>query len=340
MPRPAALPMRSATIDAAKGIAIVLVVYGHCLRGLTVAGLIDDRSWLQVTDYVIYSFHMPLFFFVSGLFVRASMARGAMHFWRGKVLTILYPYVLWSLLQGSVQIALAGSGVTNRTLPLSALFEIFWAPISPFWFLYALFFALLAAYLTRLSRPELLMGLALAAFLATLSANPQILNDIAYGTFYLALGMVASERGWIALADRAKKTATASSVFLFAVIVSACYVANLPERLTIPAAFSGIAATIMLCALLCRRLPAVASLLGLLGQASMAIYVMHILALGFVRFILAKVAGVTDAAFLLMACTAAGVIIPVLAQVVLSRMQIARVFGLPPVMIMGATARA
>lgn len=41
---------RSAAIDMAKGVAILLVVYGHCLRGLTGAGVIPPGSWLAVTD--------------------------------------------------------------------------------------------------------------------------------------------------------------------------------------------------------------------------------------------------------------------------------------------------
>ena len=46
--------MRDKNIDAAKGMAIVLVVMGHVCTGIP--GLV---KW-------IYSFHMPLFFLISG----------------------------------------------------------------------------------------------------------------------------------------------------------------------------------------------------------------------------------------------------------------------------------
>ena len=49
-------------IDIAKGIAIILVVYGHCLRGLASANVVSTNSWLIITDYTIYTFHMPVFF--------------------------------------------------------------------------------------------------------------------------------------------------------------------------------------------------------------------------------------------------------------------------------------
>jgi fucose 4-O-acetylase-like acetyltransferase len=44
-------------IDVAKGIGIFLVIVGH---------LISHDNFNLLADY-IYSFHMPLFFFLSGL---------------------------------------------------------------------------------------------------------------------------------------------------------------------------------------------------------------------------------------------------------------------------------
>lgn len=46
-------------IDTARGIAILLVVLGHCLPSTT-----------GVTNRVILCFHMPLFFFLSGMFAK------------------------------------------------------------------------------------------------------------------------------------------------------------------------------------------------------------------------------------------------------------------------------
>lgn len=44
-----------------KGIGIILVVFGHVNRGLYSAGIQLPGSFYQLTDSVIYSFHMPLF---------------------------------------------------------------------------------------------------------------------------------------------------------------------------------------------------------------------------------------------------------------------------------------
>lgn len=62
--------MREAWVDYAKGIGIILVVFGHVNRGLYSAGIQLSGSSYLLTDSIIYSFHMPLFFFLSGLFLR------------------------------------------------------------------------------------------------------------------------------------------------------------------------------------------------------------------------------------------------------------------------------
>ena len=51
---------RDLFLDIAKGLAIILVVVGHVVQGS--ATNFDDLLWFKV----IYSFHMPLFVFLSG----------------------------------------------------------------------------------------------------------------------------------------------------------------------------------------------------------------------------------------------------------------------------------
>ena len=53
--------MRYAHVDIARGIAILLVVLGHCFQSSDVA-----------LNRVILSFHMPLFFFLSGVFAKTE----------------------------------------------------------------------------------------------------------------------------------------------------------------------------------------------------------------------------------------------------------------------------
>jgi len=86
---------RTAWVDYAKAIGIILVVYGHVARGLVKSGILPNSSYFHAVDDFIYSFHMPLFFFLSGLFFLHSMnRRGAGGVILSKIDTIVYPYIL------------------------------------------------------------------------------------------------------------------------------------------------------------------------------------------------------------------------------------------------------
>ncbi|HFF8942197.1 MULTISPECIES: acyltransferase family protein [Serratia] len=138
--------MREAWVDYAKGIGIILVVFGHVNRGLYSAGIQLPGSFYQLTDSVIYSFHMPLFFFLSGLFFTQSLERkGKTRFVISKIDTIVYPYVIWSLLQGLVEVLL--SRYTNNPSSLGDVLSLFTHPRAQFWFLYALFMVFVLATL-------------------------------------------------------------------------------------------------------------------------------------------------------------------------------------------------
>jgi len=98
---------RDAWVDYAKAIGILLVVYGHVARGVHNAGIPMDAALYELVDSIIYSFHMPLFFFLSGLFFLHSLERrGPGALTANKIDTIVYPYVLWSLIQGLTEVAL------------------------------------------------------------------------------------------------------------------------------------------------------------------------------------------------------------------------------------------
>lgn len=71
-------------IDVAKGLAIVIVVLGHCA-----ATTLGDHSRLF---YTIYAFHMPFWFFLSGLLYNTKNWQS---FFSGKVKALLLPYLFF-----------------------------------------------------------------------------------------------------------------------------------------------------------------------------------------------------------------------------------------------------
>lgn len=53
-----------AWVDYAKGIGIILVVYGHVARGVFNAGITEDEKLFRLVDAVIYSLSYALVFFL------------------------------------------------------------------------------------------------------------------------------------------------------------------------------------------------------------------------------------------------------------------------------------
>lgn len=320
---------RSAMVDMAKGVAIILVVYGHCLRGLIAAGIISSQSWLHATDYVIYTFHMPLFFIASGLFFSSSLKKTAWDFWTSRFKNLIYPYFFWSIFTGLLQIALSGSSSINGSMSLSRLMNIVWQPISPFWFLHALFFSNVIIRMLGTIRLYVLLLIFFVLFIALFSLN-NALSDITYGLIYFTIGIFVRKQMWISrLPDKVLTTFLAFIIFI--AVATLCYVFKVPDRMAPFAAILGVFSVSSACKTL-ERISSegiIARLLCKLGEYSMSIFVMHIIVLGFVRTILLHYAGISNIAVIIITAVSAAIAIPVAAQYILIRIGINDWVGLP-----------
>lgn len=69
---------RNLYIDIVKGIAIILVVYGHCIEYYSTEYLNGNFFYSDLIHKIIYSFHMPLFMLVSGYLFYGSIRK---HLW-------------------------------------------------------------------------------------------------------------------------------------------------------------------------------------------------------------------------------------------------------------------
>ncbi|MET3708940.1 fucose 4-O-acetylase-like acetyltransferase [Arthrobacter sp. UYEF6] len=125
---------RDATIDIAKGLAILAIVLGHVLRGLASSNIVDGDSPLyMVTDRALYMGHLAVFAFLAGLFVRQGVEkRGTVGYLRARVILFVYLYLLWQLLQSSVKVLT--SSLVNSPVGLGDLLNL-WKPEGQMWFL-------------------------------------------------------------------------------------------------------------------------------------------------------------------------------------------------------------
>ncbi len=85
-------------IDAAKGLAVLLVIFGHTFR----ESMRADLAWCDVSYVVVYRFHVSLLFLLSGLgFGLAAQryrAQSPLEFLRRKARSLLLPWLSYSVL--------------------------------------------------------------------------------------------------------------------------------------------------------------------------------------------------------------------------------------------------
>jgi fucose 4-O-acetylase-like acetyltransferase len=330
--------MRLQWVDVAKGIGIVLVVFGHVIDGVRNAGVRIDPLTFRLTWDTLYSFHIPLFFFLSGLFFPHSwQQRGLGGVMLNKVDTLVYPYLLWSLLQGFTQVALS-QHVNNPVTPAEVL-SLLWHPRQEFWFLYALFFTYLIACLLYFFVPArqrwlLLLGAAVLYFLRT---NIPHVAAVWYPAWYLLYFLAG------ALLHRAAGLITARPAISLpvAVLVFGGAIATLHQlsgqlaggqsnpvisAANIVAAGAGTAMTLALSAVLARY---GCNFLAYLGRLSLQVYLLHTAAAGFTRIVLQKVLGVDNLQVHLVLGTAVGVGAPLAFAYLVERWNIPGLFSLP-----------
>lgn len=285
---------RDAWVDLAKGIGILLVVYGHVARGLFNARIPMDKVTYQVVDAAIYSFHMPLFFFLSGLFFLDSLRkRGPGRLVLNKLDTIVYPYLLWSILQGGVEVVL--SRWTNGHVGWWEVLSL-WQPRAHFWFLYALFGICLlgtVAYAARSAARALpwLVGGAAVGLYAARPWLPDVPNLGYVTTYFVYFAAGVCLRDVQVLVQRHGGWLLAPLGLGFAVAQHAYASANAAGQPVGPAAHLGLALLgIGLVVVVSQQLAARwrLPLLAALGRASMAIYLVHVLAGSGVRIALTK----------------------------------------------------
>jgi fucose 4-O-acetylase-like acetyltransferase len=331
---------RNLWVDYARAIGIILVVYGHVERGLFQAGLNINQGIYELTDSVIYSFHMPLFFFLSGLFFLASMAkRDSNSLLRNKVDLILYPYVVWSLFQGMIEVALAP--YVNGHPTIGAVLSFVWLPRAQFWFLYVLFFVFALAILVyRRSGlmwcATIFIGSIFLYFFGGLLPDVFLINMLVHNFVYFAAGVFATfllvkfnsiDSKWLFLLA----ALFVFSQWLFHVEMGLRYNnGTASEKLLLGLISIGFVAY------LARWLTRFdLRWLAYLGQQSMTIYLLHILAGSGSRIILLKVFGVTSVGIHLLIGTLGGLLLPLMFYFGCVRFGLGALFSPPKLLSFG-----
>lgn len=298
---------RQLWVDVARGIGIVLVVWGHVGRGNLDFAV---HHWAAVQDRWIYSFHMPLFFLLAGLFLWPGIARGRVAFLKDRGWAIIWPYFLWSTVTLVIELALwryVNSPVSATDLLLLPI-----VPVEQYWFLYALLCCQLICLVAHPSKwlLWLLTGIGLAAvhWFGGGWIGLRALQFLPFVAAGISLAPALAR-----LADMPGAVQGLTSLLGWALLAAALLL--IPEQgvpLVSPllAGFGGALGCIGLAHLLLRQSRPVSAVLESLGRASFAIFVLHTLFSAGSRIMLKLLGVEAGSAPSLLICFAAGLLGP------------------------------
>jgi fucose 4-O-acetylase-like acetyltransferase len=322
-------------LDYAKAIGITLVVLGHVIRGLRtdmVGARLDDYLTL---DFLIYTFHMPLFFFASGAVFGSRLSYAPHQFVRALVIGLIVPYTIWSIAFVLMQQPI--SSHVNHLYNIDRLSHIWQHPIAHMWFLYALIFIQVGFYVGYrvggFSGMAVVGGLCLLSYLFPESAVSvdRIAPGAANGGTFFGIGFAAI------VSARFYKWKASPALFLILGIVSwvifAVTMLRMPEyKVLAPvAAAAGVLMAVAACLML-PRARGLLAIVALIGQSSIAIYVLHVFFGAALRMFLYRV-HVTNCDLHVVSETAVGVVFPTVLFVLANR------FGLSPHIGFGPTRK-
>ena len=157
---------RYTEVDIARGIGIFLVVLGHSIKQTQ-----TGAGWIRILTYIIYSFHMPLFFCLSG-FVSAKILgmrrKERLSYTLSRARRLLVPYFTIGLLYIPVKLRL--SDVAVKPFRVSDIWKLLIGqnPDVSLWFLYILF---------------------LIELICLLVVNTYNFRSIWYGSFFLSVAI-------------------------------------------------------------------------------------------------------------------------------------------------------
>ena len=282
-------------IQYLKALAILLFVYMQAQRGLFRAGLPVGNEFFHLLDSILNTIILPLGFAITGwVFATASSLYSRKDNTLTLIDTVIYPYVLWVMVQGFFQTQFNFLTQTNYSfIHIVSLLPI--EPYGHFHYLYATFFCaiLCMLFIRRDHFSYIAFGLIVAAAIylyRELFNNTIVLSVISIYLFFFVLGVGLSQIKQRILSASALTGIIALCTLLFGQWLFHGFLKSDPyiysEQVILVGAVSIISLFFLLGAL-SKNLKS--QLFLTIGKAAFAIYLLHFLLVGGVRVLLIDV---------------------------------------------------
>jgi fucose 4-O-acetylase-like acetyltransferase len=311
-------------VDYLRGIAIILIIYRHGLIGIGRTG-IPIPDYLVRANMIFYSFRMPLFFIISGIFISRSMEKTSVpKLLFNKFENLLYPYFIWAFIQVTLQIILIK--YVNSDRGLIDYTYILYQPrvLDQFWYLPALFnttciYILVKAKLKASAWMQLIVGLILY-FVSPFFREISMISDWMEFYVFFAMGDIISKFFLDGSSKRFFNNPYTLALVLPVFFLVQLFYLQQPEEYY----YNGVLGSIefLLIALIgCLSMFVLAfrlqywnilRFLRVIGYHSLYIYMMHVLVIAFVRIVLTNFLGVHQPLILLFCGIISGIILPII----------------------------
>lgn len=279
---------RNVLVDRLRGYACFLVLFGHVIRGIRTAG-IPVPQFFEGMELLIWSFHVALFLFLSGVVYRMGGEWRSHGTKRGfilhKLLGLGIPYVVFSIVYISINSLVGGA---NTQSSLTDILWIWKTPVAQYWYLYALFFL----FCIWVALAGILKNWQIAVLILVVGYGIPLLG----GTlgcfeivFYSSLAFGAGTLVNFRRLDKPKTWVKCLVVLLHLLAGAVCVALNIIEVLGIKECMQlfGIYASVLLISMLQACKPA-ARFLDFMNRYSFQIYLLHTIFTAGIRIVLLR----------------------------------------------------
>ena len=209
---------RNKNIDVLKGIAIILVVWGHVIQLMGVQPYpFDNNIWKA-----IYLFHMPLFFLISGFVSRNAIERNFKDLCISRFKTLFLPAFIWTVVLYILQVILGIAPVSKGGITSTINLTIF-SLIKEYWFIWVLLYSIFMANIVyKIGRHKTSVMLTSVLLVWLLPETPiPLINNFKTMYFFFIMGyMVALHKSKFRLIRSKVVISLSIPVFIFCTLFS------------------------------------------------------------------------------------------------------------------------
>lgn len=189
---------RDIWVDNVKLIACSLVVLGHLFQSMVRANILPNSDLYLWFNQTIYYFHVPLFFICSGFVYQKYSKVTNIFEWRNnvlkKIVALGVPYVTFSTVTWLMKNVF--SNAVNDAGSEGIITVLVSSPLSPYWYLYALFFIFLITPTIK-NKKDMYIWMVSAVVFKTISilqyvGNVYAISTILSNEIWFVFGMVCS----------------------------------------------------------------------------------------------------------------------------------------------------